>query len=204
MPEITQSAPGRMSEQITFIVELDRLKSVLRRSMITDGSRNENSAEHSWHLAMLALVLAEYAEPAVDLNHVVRMVLVHDVVEIDAGDTFAYDTAGQTGRVAREELAARRIYGLLPVDQAQTLLGLWREFEAGVTPDARFANALDRLQPMLQNLNTSGGTWRSHGITLRQVLLRAAPIREAAPALWPYIESLLMGAVMSGLLAPDE
>jgi putative hydrolase of HD superfamily len=191
----------RVARQLAFLAEADRLKSVLRRSLITDGSRQENSAEHSWHLALLAVVLAEYAEPGVDLNRVIRLVVLHDLVEIDAGDTFAYDVAGQAGRVAREERAAARLYGLLPADQAEECIVLWREFEAGLTPEAHFANALDRLQPVLQNLHTAGGTWRLHGVTLEQVLQRVEPVRTAAPTLWPAVERLLHDAVAAGLLA---
>ena len=124
----------RVARQIEFLVEMDRLKSVLRQSLITDGSRRENSAEHSWHLALLALVLAEYAEPGLDLQRVIRMVLLHDVVEIDAGDTFAYDLAGQSGRLERELRAAERLFGLLPPDQAEPFAAIWHEFEAGETP----------------------------------------------------------------------
>jgi putative hydrolase of HD superfamily len=193
--------PDRVMRQLAFVAEADRLKNVLRRSLITDGSRQENSAEHSWHLALLAIVLAEYAEPGVDLSQVIRLVVLHDLVEIDAGDTFAYDVTGQAGRVEREERAAARIYNLLPADQAAYCLALWREFEAGVSPEARFANALDRLQPVLQNLRTNGGTWRRHGVTLEQVLQRVEPVRLAAPTLWPVVERLLQDAVAARLLA---
>lgn len=194
-------AAERLARQIAFIVELDRLKRVLRQSLVTGDGRRENSAEHSWHLALMAATLAEYAAPGVDVGRATRMVLLHDVVEIDAGDTFAYDLAGQAGRVERETRAAARIFGLLPPDQAASLAALWREFEAGESADARFAVALDRLQPMLQNLHTEGGTWQIHGVTLDRVLVRAAPIREASPALWDYVTRLLEEAAASGLLA---
>ncbi|HEX8673323.1 MAG TPA: HD domain-containing protein, partial [Longimicrobium sp.] len=150
----------RLSRQLAFIVEVDRLKGVLRQTSLIDRSRRENSAEHSWHLAMAALALAEHAPADTDLLRAIRMVLVHDIVEIDAGDTFCYDDGAHLDKEARETLAAERIFGLLPPDQADEMRALWDEFEAGETPDARFAVALDRLQPLLVNFNSDGGTWK--------------------------------------------
>ena len=166
---------------------MDRLKGVLRRTSLCDGSRLENSAEHSWHLALAALVLAEHADRAVDVPRAVRMLLVHDLVEIDAGDTFAYDAAANEGREERERAAAARIFGLLPAEQGGELRALWEEFEAGDTADARFAAAVDRLQPLLANDRSGGGSWREHAVARDQVLRRMAPIERALPAVWPAV-----------------
>jgi putative hydrolase of HD superfamily len=177
----------RLSRQLDFIVELDRLKRILRQTLVMDGSRQENSAEHSWHLAVMAVLLHEHAGNAVDVQRVLRMLLIHDVVEIDAGDTFCYDAAASVGKEERERRAAERLFGLLPGEQAQEFRDLWEEFEARETADAQFANALDRLQGLLQNYHNGGGTWRLHGITRDQVLKRMDPIQNASPELWKYV-----------------
>lgn len=192
----------RAERQLRFILEIDALKRVLRQTLITDGSRRENSAEHSWHLALMAPLLAEYAVAPVDLLRVTKMLLVHDVVEIDAGDAFAYDAGANEGKADRERQAARRIFGLLPHEQADELCALWEEFEAAATPEARYANALDRLQPLLHNSRTQGGTWRIHAVRRAQVLRRMQPIREATPALWPLVERVLDEAEAAGHLLP--
>ena len=183
--------PTRAERQLAFLVDADRLKGVLRQTLLCDGSRRENSAEHSWHLALMAAVLAEHAEGEVDVGRVVRMLLVHDLVEIDAGDTFAYDAAANVERADRERVAAERIFGLLPTDQQGDLRALWEEFEAQATPDARFAAALDRLQPLLNNHHSDGGSWRVHRVSRSQVLRRMEPIRAAIPSLWPTVESIV-------------
>lgn len=188
----------RVSSQLAFIVEVDRLKGVLRQTSLIDGSRRENSAEHSWHLALAALALAEHAPAGTDLLRVVRMALVHDVVEIDAGDTFCYDAGAHLDKEERETRAAERIFGVLPPDQAAEMHALWEEFEAGETPDARFAVALDRLQPLLVNFNGGGGTWKLHGITRAQVLRRMAPIEQGAPGVWPWVERVIEEACERG------
>lgn len=177
----------RIEQQLAFIVEADKLKNVLRRTMLTDSSRRENSAEHSWHLALCAIALQEYAAEPVDLLRVIQMLVVHDLVEIDAGDTFAYDAAANVSKAERERAAAARIFGLLPPDLGGELRALWEEFESSGTPDARFANAMDRIQPFLQNVRTRGGTWRMYGPTREQVLERMDPVRETLPALWPIV-----------------
>ena len=159
---------SRLEQQIAFITEIDKLKTILRQTPLMDNSRRENSAEHSWHLAVMALTLAEYAEAGTDLNRVVKMVLIHDIVEIDAGDTFAYDVQGYTDKANREELAAARIFGLLPDDQRDEIMALWHEFEAITTPEARFANALDRLEPLIGNFVAGGGSCRD-GLALARV-----------------------------------
>ena len=187
VPDIPRMEPSRFEQQIRFIVELDKLKNVLRRTLLTDASRRENSAEHSWHIAVMAFLLAEHAPSPVDVNRVIRMLLVHDVVEIDAGDTFAYDAAGYTDKAARELAAANRLFGMLPPDQAAELHELWVEFETGETPESQFAVALDRLQPLLQNVYAQGGAWRSHGVTREQVAFRMEPIRLISEELWAWV-----------------
>lgn len=197
------SDQNRLQQQLSFILEIDRLKSVIRQTHNMDG-RRENSAEHSWQLALMALTLAEYASTPVDVAQVLRLVLVHDVVEIDAGDTFAYDLTGYGDKDAREQAAATRIFGLLPPEQAAQFQALWEEFEARETPEAQFANALDRIMPMLLNYHTGGGSWQAHRIRRSQVMQRAAPIQQAAPQLYAYLQTLLEQAISEGLLADDE
>lgn len=192
----------RQDRQLRFVLELDRLKGILRQTRVLEGARQENSAEHSWHLALCALVLAEHAPPGADLARVLKMVLVHDVVEIDAGDAFCYDAFANVGKEERERVAAERIFGLLPAEQADALRALWEEFEAGATPDARFAVALDRLQPLLLNFAGQGGSWRANAVTLDRVLVRMDPIRRGAPELWPLVVRLLDEAVSRGYLLP--
>jgi putative hydrolase of HD superfamily len=193
----------RLDQQLRFVTEIDRLKGVLRQTMLTDPRRRENSAEHSWHLAVAALALADHAPPGTDIGRVIAMVLVHDLVEIDAGDLFLYaDEAQQARQEEAERAAADRIFGFLPPDQAATFRGLWDEFEERRTPEARFARALDRLQPMLENLNVGGGTWQEHGITADQVLLKVRLIEDGSPALGRYARDLVARAVAAGILAP--
>lgn len=181
----------RMDEQFAFLVEADKLKTVLRRTLLTDSSRQENSAEHSWHLLLAAIVLEEYAAQPVDLPRVLRMLAVHDLVEIDAGDTFAYDDSGNASKGERERRAADRVFGLLPADQGIEVRGLWEEFEAGETAEAKFAHAIDRIQPFLQNRTTGGGSWRIYGPTREQVLARMDPVRTALPRLWPLVAAVV-------------
>ncbi len=195
--------PARAERQLSFLIDADRLKGVLRQTSLCDGSRRENSAEHSWHLALMAEVLAEHAEGAVDVSRVVRMLIVHDLVEIDAGDTFAYDQGANVDRAAREQLAADRIFGLLPDEQGRAMRALWEEFEARTTSDARFAVALDRLQPLLNNHRSGGGSWRAHGITRSQVFRRMEPIRDALPALWPTVEAIVADNCALGHIRED-
>jgi putative hydrolases of HD superfamily len=190
--------PNRLEQQLQFIIEIDKLKQIVRQTALVGGSRRENSAEHSWHLAVMALTLAEYACHGVDLPHVVKLLLVHDLVEIDAGDTFCYDVQASGSKAERELAAAERIFGLLPEDQGRALRALWDEFEASATPEARFANALDRLQPLLHNLHNGGGTWRAHGITRDAVLRRMAPIETGTPELWPYVLRVIEESCAAG------
>jgi len=177
----------RLARQIAFLVEADKLKSVIRRTSLMDGSRLENSAEHSWHLALASMVLIEYAPPGIDVRRVLQLVTVHDLVEIDAGDTFAYDVAANQSKAERELVAASRIFGLLAADQATYLRELWNEFEEQQTPEARYAHAVDRLQPLLQNMQAGGGSWTSHGVTRVDVLRRMAPLQADLPQVWPFV-----------------
>jgi putative hydrolase of HD superfamily len=193
---------NRLDSQMRFIIEIDKVKHILRRTRLFDGSRHENDAEHSWHLAMMALTLGEYADEEVDVGRVIKMVLVHDVVEADAGDTFLYDETGNEAKREKEKQAAERIFGLLPVDQKADFVSLWEEFDARQTADARFAAALDRLEPMMQNGLTHGYAWKQHNIRKSQVVAKNRPIVEAASiALWRFAEGLLDRAVESGDLA---
>lgn len=200
--DATQDSTERLRRQLALVVEADRLKRVLRRTVITDSSRHENSAEHSWHLALAAMTLAEHAAADVDVERVIRMVIVHDLVEIDAGDTFAYDAAANLGRVEREKLAADRLFGILPAEQGATMRALWDEFEEGRTPSALFAIALDRLQPLLLNDTANGGSWHTHGVTRSQVLRRMAPIEAAIPAAWPLVLEIVERNCALGHIAP--
>jgi putative hydrolase of HD superfamily len=200
---------GRLADQLRFLLEADNLKGVLRRTLVGDGSREENSGEHSWHAGLFALVLAEYAEDVVDVGRVVAMMLVHDLVEIDAGDTYVYDDAGLASQAARERAAADRVFGLLPPDQDAALRGLWEEFEAGLTPEARFAHAVDRLAAVLLNYVSRGHTWRVHGVTAARVRARNAVVGEAAPELGKVVRAAIEDAVDRGWLpersgAPDR
>jgi putative hydrolase of HD superfamily len=198
-------SPSRLEQQIAFLREIDRLKSVWRRTALIDRSRHENSAEHSWHLAMMALVLAEHAPSGTDTMHAIRMLLVHDLVEIHAGDTFAYDSTAHRDKVAREEAAADRLFALLPVDLETEVRALWDEFERSNTREAMFANALDRFSGLLQNWGGGdGGTWRQHGVTRDAVLRRMQPIREGAPALWPFVSDVVEAATAAGFVADEH
>lgn len=192
--------PTRLDQQLAFVLEIDKLKTILRRTLLTDASRLENSAEHSWHLAICAVLLAEYSPVPVELSRVVKMALVHDIVEIDAGDTFCYDATGNLDKAAREQCAADRLFGMLPPEQGAELRTLWEEFDARQTPEAKYANALDRLQPLLHNYRTEGAAWRKHGITYAQVIERNRHIADGAPALWDYVKRLIDDAADRGWL----
>ncbi len=191
----------RLERQLAFIVEIDKAKTILRNSLVIEASRRENDAEHAWHLAVMARLLAEYAREEIDVDRVIEMLLVHDLVEIDAGDTFIYDTAARERQAEKERAAADRIFGLLPPDQAAAVRDRWEEFEARQTPEARFAFALDRLQPLLLNFHTQGHTWRKHGVRRAQVTAVNATIADGAPELWEYARGLIDEAVQRGYLS---
>jgi putative hydrolase of HD superfamily len=193
----------RLSQQIAFLVQADRLKTILRRTPLTDNSRLENSAEHSWHLALAAIALREHAPAGVDLARVLELVVVHDLVEIDAGDTFAYDPAAHATKAERERAAAERLFGVLPSDQCAIFRALWDEFEAQVTPASRFANALDRFQALLLNSQSGGGSWATHRVKRSQVLARMAPVQSALPSLWRYVLEVIDRACDSGAIVRD-
>jgi putative hydrolase of HD superfamily len=194
-----------LDSQLRFLREADQLKTVLRQSTLIDVSRQENSAEHSWHLALMALVLQGHAPPGTDISRVVAMVVLHDLVEIDAGDLFVYaGEEAQARQEVAERVAADRIFALLPAPQATMFRALWDEFEERRTQEAKFARALDRLQPMLVNYQTGGGTWLAHGVTADQVLLRVALIEDGSATLGEYARDLVASSVARGFLAPGN
>ena len=199
-PVADAGLPERLARQLEFCLELDRVKQVLRRNTLTDGSRRENDAEHLWHVAVMAAVLAEHADEPVDVARVMTMLLLHDVVEIDAGDAFLYDAVARAAAVEKERVAAERIFGLLPVDQAVELRSLWEEFEQRSTADARFARALDRLQPMLLNAAGGGGGWRDNGVVATQVAANEAVVARGSASLAAVARAVVDGAVADGIL----
>lgn len=191
----------RLEQQIQFIVEIDKLKQVVRQTYITDASRRENSVEHSWHLAVMAMVLAEHANDSdIDLSRVIKMVLIHDIVEIDAGDTFLYDDKHTESKSEREVAAADQLFNLLPADQAVEFRELWDEFEVRETKDAKFAFALDRFQPVLHNVITKGKAWQKYGIKKSQVIKKNSAMQAGSASLWEYISDLLDYSVEEGYL----
>ena len=199
---IAETADQRLASQLRFVLEIDRLKGIVRQTPLIDGSRNETDAEHTWHLATMAVILAEFADPAVDVTRAIRMILIHDIVEIDAGDTFLYvDAAARAAQAAREEAAADRLFGLLPAEQGAALRALWEEFEAHESADARFARTMDRLQPFLHNVFTDGIGWRKHGVTAGAVRTRMRIIADGSPALHRLVERLIDESVKRGYLA---
>jgi putative hydrolase of HD superfamily len=192
----------RLVRQLAFIAECDKLKEIFRQTINSQSRRAENDAEHSWHICLCAIVLAEHAnQPGLDVLRVLKMLLIHDLVEIDAGDTFGYDTARQVDQHARECVAADRIFGLLPVDQTREFRALWDEFEAQQTPEAKFALSCDRMQPVLLHCLTEGGAWRKHGVTLDRVLDRNSKIAGGSTAIWQELERRIRGMADAGHLA---
>ncbi|MDR6193654.1 HD domain-containing protein [Siphonobacter sp. SORGH_AS_0500] len=187
-------------KQIEFIKEVDKLKYILRKTKLFNSDRNENDAEHSWHLALMAIVLVEHANFPVDLLKVIKMLLIHDIVEIDAGDTFIYDAQKSHDNTEEERAAAQRIFGLLPEDQAHELIALWEEFEAQQTNDAKFARAMDRLEPLLQNTSNNGGTWNEFGVNYDKVYAKKQVIQRGSDTLWQYAEQLINDSVEGGIL----
>lgn len=192
---------NRLLKQIYFIEEIDKLKQVLRKNVVIGTERNENDAEHSWHLAIMALLLSEYSiEKEIDILQVIKMVLVHDIVEIDAGDTFCYDEKGYEDKEEREQRAAERLFNIMPPDQAKEVMNLWREFEELKTPEARFAACLDRLQPLILNYKTNGHTWQGPEITSEKVLSRNSLLKDNAPELWEYAKDIIADSIRKGYL----
>jgi putative hydrolase of HD superfamily len=195
------SSLTRLEHQMRFIIEADKLKEIFRQTLVTQSRRAENSAEHSWHFALMIIVLAEHSNhQPLDVLRILKMVLIHDLVEIDAGDTFAYDTKNLADQHEREARAADRIFGLLPPDQTTEFRALWDEFEAQATPEAKFAAACDRFHPMLLNCLTEGHAWRKHGITQDRVLARNAHVADGSKDIWAYAVRMIDEAVASGYL----
>jgi putative hydrolase of HD superfamily len=190
----------RLARQFTFLIECDRLKDIIRQTLNAHSGRPENDAEHSWALCFFVMTLAEHSNVPIDVLRVMKMLLIHDVVEIDAGDTFAYDTTRLADQHEREARAADRIFGLLPDDQAVEFRALWDEFEDRQTPDARFAHAIDRCQAMLLNCLAKGVTWSRHHVTVEQIQARNAPIGDGSAALWTHMRGLLDEVVRAGHL----
>ena len=191
----------KFSQQINFILELDKMKNLYRQTLVLHEDRQENDAEHSFHLAIMACLLAEYANELVNILHVVKMVLIHDVVEIDAGDTYCYDTQGNLNKAEREQKAADRTFALLPEEQEQEYRNLWNEFEERKTPESRFANALDRIQPILLNYTKGGISWKTHQIHAEQVRERNFPVvAEGSERLAELAEEIIQKATDSGML----
>jgi putative hydrolase of HD superfamily len=200
-PGLIPGNSDRFKRQVEFLLEIDRLKHTFRQTILLDRSRHENSVEHSWHIALSAMIFSEYADrQGIDLGRVLRMVLVHDLVEIDAGDTYCYDEQAGVDQHAREQRAAERIFGLLPADQAESFRHLWDEFEEARSAEARYAHAMDRFQAFLHNYFTEGQMWRRHGIRRAQVIGRMQPVERGAPRLWDYVSTLIEDAVARGYL----
>ena len=190
--------PKKLQQQMIFIAEVDKLKNIFRRTILTDSSRRENDAEHSWHLALMAIVLEEYAAEPVNLGRVLAMVTVHDLIEIYAGDTFAFDAAANQDKAQREQAAAEKLFGMLDQEQGHKFRQLWEEFDAMNTADARFAASLDRIQPFMHNVLTEGHTWKLGSVTKEQVYRRMSPVKTGTPALWPWLESQVASAIEKG------
>jgi len=191
----------RFEQQIQFLIEIDKMKSVYRRTILIDRTRREDDAAHSWHFAVMAMLLFEHcADRSADISRVIKMALVHDLIEIYAGDTFAYDVAGNIDKQQREEAAADKLFALLPKEQAEEIRALWEEFDAEKTPDAKYACAIDRLQPFLNNIMTEGHTWKEGRVTKAQVYKRMDPIRIAMPDIWDFIEKSIDNCIDKGYI----
>lgn len=187
-------------KQVSFIKEIDKLKYIQRKTKLFNSDRHENDAEHSWHLAMMTIVLAEHSDKPIDVLKVLKMVLIHDIVEIDAGDTFIYDTQKNHTNTEQELIAAKRIFGLLPAEQAEEFIAIWEEFEAGITDDAKFAKSMDRFEPLLQNASNNGGTWAEFNVPYQKVYDKKKAIKKGSTAIWNYAEELLDESVDKGIL----
>lgn len=207
MPDFNKIAgnfgSSRLESQMRFIAEVDKVKQVLRRTLLTDKSRRENDAEHSWHLALMAPVLQEYAAEPFNMEHVLKMVIFHDLIEVYAGDTFAFDKAGNLDKEAREKAAADKLFAILPPEQGSEFRALWEEFDAMQTADAKYAAALDRLQPFLHNALTDGHTWRLGKVTRQDVMHRMQPAIDALPGIAPFILTTIEQHIAEGIILPD-
>jgi putative hydrolase of HD superfamily len=199
--EVLDALDPDLAARLRFALEIDSLKFVLRRNSITDGSRRENTGEHSWHIALMAIVLAPYSAEPVELGRVVEMLLVHDLVEIDAGDTFVYDTEAFARKEALEQQAADRLFALVPGDDGARLRAAWDEYEAAATPEARYAHSIDRIAPLLLNHANHGELWEEYQLTSDRVLTMNARIEQGSPELWGAAQALLRDAIANGWLA---
>ena len=193
----------KLAKQIDFIKEIDKVKYIQRKTKLFNSDRNENDAEHICHLALMALVLAEHSNEQIDILKVIKMVLIHDIVEIDAGDTFIYDSQKNHSNTDEERLAAQRIFGLLPQEQRDELIAIWEEFEAGESSEAKFARSMDRLEPLLQNTSNKGGTWNEFGVNYDKVYEKKQIIKEGSDTLWNFAEGLINESVEKGILKKD-
>ncbi|SFB55187.1 HD domain-containing protein [Algoriphagus aquimarinus] len=196
--------PANLLQQVAFIKEIDKLKYIQRKTKLFNSDRLENDAEHSWHLAMMTIVLAEHSDKPIDVLKVVKMVLIHDIVEIDAGDTFIYDTTKNHTNTEEELLAAKRIFGLLPTAQAEEFIAVWEEFEAGETDEAKFAKAMDRFEPLLQNTSNNGGTWAEFDVPYQKVYDKKKAIKQGSESIWNYAENLINESVEKGILRKES
>lgn len=190
----------KLKKQIEFMLELDKMKNLYRQTYVLHEDRKENDAEHSWHIAMMAFLLAEYAQPDTDIFKVMKMLIVHDVVEIDAGDTYCYDYEGYKSKAEREEKASQRIFGILPEVQKTEFYSLWREFEDGLTPEAKFAGLLDRLQPIILNYSKNGISWQEHTVKAEQVKDRTKQFADVSPELYELIDKIINDSAQKGYL----
>jgi len=187
-------------KQISFIKEIDKLKYIQRKTKLFNSDRPENDAEHSWHLAMMTIVLAEHSDKPIDVLKVLKMVLIHDIVEIDAGDTFIYDSTKSHTNTDEELIAAKRIFGLLPTEQAEEFIAIWEEFEESMTDEAKFAKSMDRFEPLLQNTSNNGGTWTEFNVPYQKVYDKKKAIKHGSTAIWNYAENLINESVARGIL----
>lgn len=195
---------NRLIDQMDFIKEIDKLKSIYRQTLLIDGSRNENDAEHSWHLSVMAMLLSEYVDGDINILKVLKMLIIHDLVEVYAGDTFCYNKDANKDKRKRELDAAGRLFGKLPEKQCKEFFGLWEEFEQAKTLEARFASAIDRFQPLFHNYCTNGHTWKKHGVKYEEVYNRVEFISVVAPQLWEYIKSILQESLQKGYFADNK
>ena len=195
---------NRLEKQMEFCLELDKEKFIKRQTYLSDGVRKENDAEHAWHMAVMTLLLGEYANEEIDMLKTISMILIHDVVEIDAGDTFAYDDVGKESQEEREKAAADRLFGMLPEDQGKKFRALWDEFEARETKEAKFARVMDNIQPLMLNASTKGKSWLEHAVKLSQILERNKYMTEGSETLWEYAkENIIRPKLEEGKIIPD-
>lgn len=192
----------KLQKQIKFALVIDEMKNIFRRNLIIDGSRRENDAEHSWNLAMLAMLFEEYSTEKVNIERVLKIALVHDLIEVYAGDTFAYDVKGNEDKLQREIESANKLFGILDPEQGAEIRALWDEFEAKETAESKYANAIDRIQPLINNYMTNGHTWKEGDVHAPQILKRMDIIRTTTPALWPIVEGIISTSIESGILKP--